>query len=267
MRRHLECHLGRRRMHTMMVGEVDEELCRSFADYLRHAATQSGKALSGVSAYHYFTCFRCVVSEMVREGMLVQDPMMKLKKKETVSRPMVTKGYLSAEEVALLSRTPCRHEGVKRAFMFSCLTGLRLSDIRKLRWGDIRKEGRCWRLGIVMQKTQEPIDSKLNDEALGWLPDRGESEEHVFQLPGNTTLNRVLRQWTAGIAKHVTFHTARHSYATMALEAGADLYVISKLLGHRSIKTTTVYAAVVDHQRDAAVDSVGRLLKRYFTDK
>ena len=62
--------------------------------------------------------------------------------------------------------------------------------------------------------------------------------------------------------KHVTFHTARHSYATMALSTGADIYTISKLLGHRNINTTAVYAAVVDTQRDAAIDSVSRLFQQ-----
>lgn len=113
---------------------------------------------------------------------------------------------------------------LKRAFMFSCLTGLRLSDIRRLRWRDILKEGDGWRFSIIMQKTQEPMQSKLSSEACRWLGlsddehfiGRHPAGETVFPLPSNSTLGRILRQWTAeaGIAKPVTFHTARHSYAT-----------------------------------------------------
>lgn len=97
-------------------------------------------------------------------------------------------------------------------------------------------------------------------EACRWIGLSGGTHpagETVFPLPSNPTLCRILRQWTteAGITKHVTFHTARHSYATMALTTGVDIYTISKLLGHRSITTTTLYATVVDSQRDAAVDT------------
>lgn len=112
-----------------------------------------------------------------------------------------------------------------------------------------------------MQKTQEPIQCKLSSEAVRWLPERGQDDERVFRLPGKSCVSRTIKKWVqqAGIGKYATFHTSRHSYATMALMAGTDLYTISKLLGHRSITTTTMYAAVVDAQRDAAVDSVSDL--------
>ena len=115
----------------------------------------------------------------------------------------------------------------------------------------------------IMQKTQEPLQAKLSSEARRWLGNP--TGETVFPLPSNSTLCRILRQWTegAGITKKVTFHTARHSYATMALSAGADIYTISKLLGHRNITTTTIYAAIVDTQRDAAIDGVSHLFRQH----
>lgn len=97
-----------------------------------------------------------------------------------------------------------------------------------------------------------------------WLPERGQDDERVFRLPDKSSVSRTVKKRVqqAGIGKYVTFHTSRHSYATMALMAGTDLYTISKLLGHRSITTTTMYAAVVDAQRDAAVDSVSDLFRK-----
>ena len=261
---------------TLTVKEIDTTLCKRFANYLKGAIKNTGEPLSLVSAHHYFSAFRTMLGEAVADGLLKENPALRLRKQEIPKRPMVTKTYLEADEVARMALTPCSSDVVKRAFMFSCLTGLRLSDIRRLRWRDIVKEGDGWRFSIIMQKTQEPMQSKLSSEACRWLgcsdgehptgrqPSYGSVVETVFPLPSNSTLGRILRQWTteAGITKHVTFHTARHSYATMALCAGADIYTVSKLLGHRNINTTTIYTAVVDTQRDAAVDSVSHLLQQ-----
>ena len=257
---------------TLTLTEVDTDLCKRFACYLKRAVKNTGEPLSQVSAHHYFSAFRTMLGEAVADGLLEDNPAQRLRKQEIPRRPLVTKTYLEADEVARLALAQCRSDVVKRAFMFSCLTGLRLSDIRRLRWQNIQRDGDGWRFSIIMQKTQEPMQSKLSSEACQWLglvdgehPTGGHlAGETVFPLPSNSTLGRILRQWTseAGIMKPVTFHTARHSYATMALSAGADIYTISKLLGHRNINTTTVYAAIVDAQRDAAVESVGRLLQQ-----
>lgn len=271
MEHHLRLLLGSA-FDTLALCEIDTELCKRFACYLKRAVKNTGEPLSQVSAHHYFSAFRTMLGEAVADGLLKDNPALRLRKQEIPKRPMVTKTYLETEEVARMALTQCRSDVVKRAFMFSCLTGLRLSDIRRLRWRDILKEGDGWRFSIIMQKTQEPMQSKLSSEACRWLGQsddehfigRHPAGETVFPLPSNSTLGRILRQWTAeaGIAKPVTFHTARHSYATMALSAGADIYTISKLLGHRNINTTTVYAAIVDSQRDAAVESVGSLLQQ-----
>lgn len=266
MEYHLRLLLGSA-FDTLTLGEIDTALCKRFANYLKRASKKTGAPLSQVSAHHYFSSFRTMLSEAVADGLLRDNPAQRLRRQELPQRPVVTKPYLDANEVACLAITPCHSDVVKRAFMFSCLTGLRLSDIRSLCWRDIQKEGDGWRFSIIMQKTQEPMQSKLSSEACQWLGDLTGGHpagETVFLLPSNPTLGRILRQWAAeaGITKHVTFHTARHSYATMALSAGADIYTISKLLGHRNINTTTVYAAVVDPQRDAAVESVGRLLQQ-----
>ena len=247
---------------TLAVSNIDTALCKRFACYLKRAVKNTGEPLSLVSAHHYFSAFRTMLSDAVADGLLRDNPALRLRKQEIPKRPMVTKTYLDAAEVARLALTPCPSAVVKQAFMFSCLTGLRLSDIRRLRWQDILKEGDGWRFSIIMQKTQEPMQSKLSSEACRWLGDA--TGGTIFPLPSNSTLGRILRQWAteASIMKHVTFHTARHSYATMALSSGNDIYTISKLLGHRNINTTAVYAAVVDTQRDAAVDSVSHLFRQ-----
>lgn len=263
MEYHLRAFLGRK-MDTLLMKDVDSQLCYRFSEYLKRARTVTGRLLSGVSVYHYFGAFRNMMSEAVKDGAAAVNPVEQLKKGELPRRPEVTKEYLEADEVVTLSLAACPHETVKRAFMFCCFTGLRYSDVSQMRWSNIRRWGNGWRLVMIMQKTQEPIQCKLSSEAVRWLPERGEDDERVFRLPGKSSVRRTIKKWVqqAGIGKYVTFHTSRHSYATMALMAGTDLYTISKLLGHRSITTTTMYAAVVDAQRDAAVDSVSDLFRK-----
>lgn len=104
-----------------------------------------------------------------------------------------------------------------------------------------------------MKKTQKTLYLPLSDEALKWMPERGEAKDtdKVFHLPYATYINVVLKTWAqdSGITKTVTFHTARHTFATMMLTLGADLYTTSKLLGHTQVKTTQIYAKIVDKKR------------------
>ena len=107
-----------------------------------------------------------------------------------------------------------------------------------------------------MQKTKEPIYLPLSPEALKWMPERGDktADDHVFDLPSG--INQLIKPWAkaAGISKRFTFHTARHTFATMMLTLGADLYTVSKLLGHTSVKMTQVYAKIVNKKKDDAVN-------------
>ena len=109
-----------------------------------------------------------------------------------------------------------------------------------------------------MQKTKEPIYLPLSPEALKWMPERGEktSEDHVFDLPSPTMINTLLKPWAkaAGIDKRFSFHTSRHTFATMLLTLGADLYTVSKLLGHSQIKNTQVYAEIINRRKVEAVN-------------
>lgn len=264
MYNHLVQYLGRR-TNTLQMREIDLDLCKGFAEHLKHARTNAGKRLSGVTAYHYFGSFKSMLAEATIEQAILTNPITYMRSSDMPQRPVVIKPFLHTEEVAKLVNAPCPNPMVKKGFLFSCFTGLRLGDIRHIRWGDIHKSGDDYRYSIIMQKTQEPITNKLNADALRWLPTpKGHPDQPIFPLPAISTIEYALEQWAkrAHITKHITFHTARHSYATMALMAGVDLYTISKLLGHRNIRTTTIYAAVIDTARDKATDSVSRLYQK-----
>ncbi len=115
-----------------------------------------------------------------------------------------------------------------------------------------------YNLEIVMQKTKDPIYIPLSEQAMKWLPKRGDKdvEDKVFFIPRIEYVNRTLPGWAekAGVKKHMTFHTARHTFATMMLTLGADLYTVSKLLGHSDVKVTQVYAKIVNQKKNDAVN-------------
>ena len=153
-----------------------------------------------------------------------------------------------------------RLEDIKNAYLFSCFCGLRISDIMLLKWKNIIKDRGAYTLEIVMKKTKDPIYLPLSDQALKWLPSQSgkTAEDKVFYIPLFNYVNPALAEWAkkAGLNKHMTFHTARHTFATMMLTLGADLYTVSKLLGHSDVKITQVYAKIVNQKKNDAVNLV-----------
>ena len=149
------------------------------------------------------------------------------------------------------------------AYLFSVYCGLRISDIRALKWCNIVNEDGQPKINIIIQKTKTPISIPLYGEAQKWLPEKGEAkdDDKIFVLPASVNLSVGLDNWAkkAGIKKHVTFHTARHTFATMMLTLGADLYTTSKLLGHANVATTQIYAKIVDKKKIEAVNLVDGL--------
>ena len=127
----------------------------------------------------------------------------------------------------------------------------------------MQRNGGRVRIEITMQKTKEPLYLPISDEALKWLPERSEAgdSDFIFPLTHEGTVNDTLQHWAkvAGITKHISFHTARHTFATMMLTLGADLYTTSKLLGHTDVKMTQVYAKIVNRKKDEAVNLVNGL--------
>lgn len=126
--------------------------------------------------------------------------------------------YLTIDEIRKMAETECEKEVIKRAFMFSCFCGLRISDIRKLKWTDIEQttdgDGNThYRLSTTMQKTQKTITYQLSNEAVKWLPERGEGELVFNHLTKKSKLSMVVKDWAkaAGIEKYVTFHVSSHN--------------------------------------------------------
>lgn len=237
--------------------DVDKEYCSGFIDFL------NATSMSKVTTAGYFRCLNCGLNAAVKEDIIPFNPITKIPSEDRIKMPESTREYLTIEEIKLLAASDCKHEEVKRAYLFSCLCGLRLSDVKALRWKDLNNDDGQWRATVLMKKTQKYIYLPLSAEAVKWLPERRSTDDSdtIFHLPSDGYLNRLLQDWASecGIRKHVTFHTARHSNATMLLTLGADVYTVSKLLGHTQIKTTQIYAKIVDKKKDEAVNLIPSL--------
>ena len=239
--------------------EVDKAYCMGFLDYL------NALNMANVTTAGYFRCLNCALNLAVKEEILPYNPITKINSDQRIKIPESTREYLTVDEVKTLIAADCINEATKRAYLFSCFCGLRYSDIKALTWGDVLLDGEQYRVKIVMVKTQKTLYLPLSKEALRWMPERGDAKdtEKVFSLPSQCYLNVVLRTWAAnsGITKHVTFHTARHTFATLELTAGAELYTVSKLLGHTQVKTTQIYAKIIDKKKDEAVNRLSSLFE------
>ena len=207
----------------------------------------------------YAATLRCIINRAHREGLLQSNPIVGIK---GVGTEETNRTYLTIDEVRRLVDTPCPNEVTKRAFLFGCLTGLRNCDIRSLTWADVTTQGGYTRIIFRQAKTggQEYLD--ISAQAASLMGDRQRDDVRVFPLRPANTIRRYIFDWVAaaGISKHVTFHASRHTFAVMQLEVGTDIYTVSKLLGHRDVSTTQVYAKVLDKAKREAVDRMPNLL-------
>jgi integrase len=233
-----------------------------FLQYLRKVPNRmNGRKLAPNTVWTICNKMNVFLNKAVRDGLISTNPYNTLEGKERAIKEPVNRAYLTADELRVLSETPCPNEAVKRAFLFCCFCGLRFSDVEALKWGDIRllSDG-TKQAEIRQQKTREPLYLPLSKNALKWLPERAEAPDAapVFDLPGFSMCARVVPRWckAAGINKRITFHCSRHTAATLLLSYGADIYTVSKLLGHTSVKTTQIYAKVIDENKRRAVDLI-----------
>ena len=246
---------------NVRLSEIDKQFCLDMIDWFRNTYINKRTATSigARTAYTYCQRFRTALNEAVREGLIDKIPWNRLETIEKIKKPESKREYLTIDEIRGMIATDCPNELVKRAYLFSCFTGLRISDVRNLKWGDIYHENGQTYVSVVMKKTNKPLYIPLSRQALKWMPEKGESTsgDYVFgNLVNYGNVNENLKKWAeaAGSRKHSSYQTSRHSFATMMLTLGADLYTVSKLLGHSSVKHTQIYARIIDRKKDEAVN-------------
>ena len=258
-------HLRRYNPNDIQLSRIDKDYILGFLDYLKTAKqthTKKEKLLHVNTQVYYYKMLRYCLNYAVSEELISANPMNKIKNEEKPHKHRTEREYLTIDELRKLAQTPFYNGLLKKAFLFSCFCGLRHSDIIALTWGDIEMDDDGnFRLYIIQKKTKEAISLPLSQEAIKQLPKREDAKEDDIIFKKLITLgrtNEILPKWAeqAGIKKHITFHTARHTHATMLLTLGVDLYTVSKLLGHTNIQTTQIYAKLVDESKKKAIDLI-----------
>lgn len=268
VRKRIAAYLKRIRKPDILLKDVGRDMISGLFKYMRDDYRNPGqiKADGGKLADFTLVLFeetvKAIFNKAVRDGLIPFNPIQDLAKEERFHVPDKHREYLTTDELkrflAVETQTQAE-QTVQKAFGFSCMTGLRLGDMQRLRWSDIKTVGEVQAVSIIQHKTKRLVTVPLNDLALSLLPPRPANGEDsiIFPLvkkPDNVAkyVRRIKEK--AGIEKDFTYHSSRHSAATLAITAGAELYSVSKILGHGSIVSTQVYASVNMEKKAEAVN-------------
>lgn len=261
--KHLHIFCGTR---VYCMKDIDKQFCLDFIQYLRNAKCFNSKGqlldkpLKQITAGTYLRNFIAALNKAVEREIISRNPFDNISSEDKIKRIAGTREYLTEEEVKLLIQNSCYNNIVKNAFLFACFTGLRHSDVENLKWEDIIKTDNGWQIRIVQTKTKEPNYIDLLEEAFKFLPPKEEAtdNEKVFDLPSHQHTNLLLKTWAkvCGITKVVTFHVARHTFATMLLNRGVDINVVRELLGQKDIASTLIYAKITRPTKLNAINAL-----------
>ena len=263
-----------KRIHRprMLLAKVDKTFYSNFLAYLKDVykntkSPDAPKALSPHTLFLVQSDLNNMLNHAVREGLLKKNPYYELDAREKFKKAPSIREFLTIDELKALEDAPTGSPITKQTFLFCCFTGLRHSDMVALRWRDIQKtdDGVTVRIPS-MQKTKSPVIVPLGTQAMKWLPERNNAslEDKVFvNAPLICNADRALKHMAkhAGINKNLSFHCSRHTFATMTLTAGGDIYTTSKMLGHTNVHTTEIYADVVMDKRVDAVNLMNNIFK------
>lgn len=244
--------------------DLNEKVFEDFKEYL--LTTKSNRSnkttLAQNSAVSYFNKVKAALKQAYKDGLLQYDLNAKIK---PIKAEETRRAYLTIEELNKLVKTPCNDLLLKRAALFSSLTGLRFSDIQKMTWKELEyMEGYGYFLNFDQKKTKGVEVLPISAQAYSFT----QGTENPKDMPQDKTVfdglkysaynNKHLFQWigAAGITKDITFHNFRHTFATLQIFNGTDIYTVSKMLGHKDLKTTQIYAKIVDEAKRTAVDKI-----------
>lgn len=231
-----------------------------FLSYMKDWKCEKRERLSQGTMVIYQQRLVALFNAAIVEGYVRTNPFDLIENNERIGKIIGNKEGLTIDEIKKLAGViPCKPEDaeVQRAFLFACLTGLRLSDIRDLKWSDIKAFDTHKAIIKDQIKTGVLINVPLCKTSLQFLPLQ-KDDNMVFHLPPRSGTQNGLKRIAdaSGIEKNVTFHTSRHTFATLSYESGSDLKTVSQLLGHTSIVTTELYA---DVQMSAKVAAISKL--------
>lgn len=238
----------------LTMGELNEQTIEDFKEFLL------SQNLAQNTKHTYFNKLKAAIKEAFKKGYLPKDYG---KMVDNIKAAETKREFLTLDELKHLAQTECENPIVKRAFLFSALTGLRFSDIEKLKWGDLQgNEENGYFIRYQQKKTKAEETLPIPNPARELLGESKAHKQRIFHgLKYSAWTNVKIKEWVlrAGINKKITFHNARHSFATIQLDLGTDLYTVSKLLGHKEIRTTQIYGKIMDKNKQAAMNKLDDL--------
>ena len=225
--------------------EIDEQFLISFKDYLN-------ADLNGSTPFNYFKKLKRIIKEATISKHFKSNPAVNLRNSKGISQE---KDVLTVQEILLLSATDCSNLDVKRAFLLSCLTGLRFCDANALAWNNISSENI---LTIIQIKTKEKVVLPLHEDAIVLLGERKFDKSRVFNLPTHTGCLKILKNWVENskINKHITWHCARHTFATSLVFEDVGINTVSSLLGHKDLRQTQIYVRTAELSKTKAINKL-----------
>lgn len=241
--------------------ELTADFIREFDFFLRY-----DKQCTHNTVWVYTMPLLSIVKLAVKKGLIRINPF----EDYEISKEETDRGYLLKEDVEKLMRYEAhpRYQLVKDLFIFSCFTGLSYVDIKKMKRSNIQSffDGHQW---IISKRKKSDVASNVR---LMEIPRRiiekyqgTTGNEYIFPVPNNVTCNNHIKKLIekAGIVteQKVTFHIARHTFGTMFLTEGIPLETLSKMMGHKHISTTQIYAKITSQKISKDMDLVAPRFK------
>lgn len=242
----------------ILMQEIDVTIIEDFREYILKAKCLKKKDqfLAQNTALSYFNKIKATLRKAYKKGLLQTDINAAV---DSIKEQESQRNFLTMEEASRLFRTPCKKEIVKRICMFSLLTGIRYSDIAKLTWEEVQySKSEGYYIRFKQQKTDRPVTLPISQEAFEFLGEKETQYKRVFYDLKKWDVDRLLPIWVkdASIEKHITFHCFRHTYATLQMAAGTDIFTVSKMLGHKNIKTTQIYTKIIDEKKRETTNKI-----------
>ncbi|SFS79163.1 site-specific integrase [Lutibacter maritimus] len=237
---------------------ISIEIVKNYRSFLLTTKSNKSKksTLSTNSAASYYKHFIYVLKRAFKEQIINSNL---AQHAEYIKEEQTFREYLTEEELVKLWNTEIKFPQIKRAALFSAMTGLRFVDIKNLTWetvyGDIHQG---YYIKLKEQKTGNIHNHPISNKAYEILLKEGKNESTIFKGLEYSKTARFVKIWIedAKIYKKISFHNFRHSYATLQLANGTDIYTVSKLLGHKNVNTTQIYTKVLDKNKIAAANRI-----------
>jgi site-specific recombinase XerD len=238
--------MAEQKIKSLTMKQLSEDIVHRYAEHLKNTC-------EGEGACSYFARFKKMLKQALREKVIINNPAADVSIKREDS---LIKDVLTIEEIGILAAKPISNMEIRNAFLFCCFTGLSWVDVKELKWRHIDLRNSI--LTKVRAKTGTETVVTLHNTALSLLPEPGNENELIYTLPSHTGALKALRNWlkSVDIQKHITWHCARHSFATNLIYYKTDVTIVSKLLGHSTLKYTQRYTHIAEDLKRKAVNNL-----------